>query len=62
MARQTDTASFQLMWEEYIENMSHQEISKWLSETSSQHTNENMRWLYDRFLLELVTNNSNPTE
>ena len=54
MAKITNPEDFQAKWEEYISQMSKEDLSKYISETSPHHPNENMRWLYDRLLTELA--------
>lgn len=54
MAKITNPEFFMDSWEEYFPKMSPAELSRWLSETSPIHPNENMRWLYDRLLSELA--------
>lgn len=42
-------------WETYLENIGQDEVDRLLEQTSPQHPNTNMLWLYDRLLMKKAT-------
>ena len=54
MVKGTNSEVFQEKWENWLKTASKPEIEALVSQTSPQHPNDNMCWLYDRLVMALV--------